>query len=852
MPECRKKIARELEGLLTKEEVEAIFSKIERRFGGPFKPLGLADEATLKQFEERLNELSPEGQVVERAKRAFEEAVHEKKEALRRTYLQTERTTAALEYVRMNAEKGSINAVIRLLVGDMKGTQRDMTVEGRKNAHLQLDLAEMFTALDEYASFFSFKMDEAQALNIAAELDSPGSSGDPAAQKLVEAWEKWANRARARKNELGADIGYLKDWHMPQSWDPAATRKFGLTRGEKAQLLNPLLFAAERTALLNKARSNFIDEALPRVDRNRYLDKDGLPLSDEALRDVLGNVFETITSRGLSEKPTEALLRRRGLAAGLGEHRELHFKSAADWYQFNKLAGDSDILGIMQRAIIGNARDTALLEVFGPNPEQSFKTVLAWAKHWDGSDKGAFRAELYFGEIAGASKVPVSERGEVFANAMQGVRHWMVATKLGSLLLSQVNDLATYAAIARSDGLGVGRAIEFAVKSLSPASGDDRRLAHQLGIATQSIINDVGMRYGEAVKGVDFASRMASATIKLSGAEWWTNSMKRGFQQLVAFNLHTAVRKGREAMGEQFGAMLRRYGIGDAEWEIIGRAQPVEISGEPMITPVAIKMLGDDPATRETALKIAAMMTEEADIAIVSPGAREMGLIKDSTRPGTLAGEFMRSTALFKTFSIALSTKVLPRVFAVEGTAGFRAGLAAQFALGMIVAGGISYQLKQLAFGRNPRDVTTPEFWLAAAAQSGGMGIFGDYLFADYNRFGGDVTSTVFGPMGGLANDLAKLTVGNARQALMDKETHFAAETMQFIKNNTPFVNLWYTRAAFDHLLFFTLQEAANPGYLRRMRRRVERENNQTFWWEPQDRLPEEAPDMGYMFGGSR
>ena len=867
MADCREKIIRELEGKLTIGEIEAVFSKIERRFF-PYgdRPKELATEGDVKAYEDKLASMTNDQRWQEAAKKAFQDAVHEKKEQLRRSYLQAERTNFIIEYMKKNNKEsgGHVNTLIRLLVGDIKGAHDTLTLEATKNGILKLDMADMFKSMDDYMNFFGFKMTDEQALNIIREIDNRGTTGDKAAQKLADAWEKWADRSRDRKNDLGADVGFLKDWRMPQIWDAWETKKYGLTGAERRQLLNPFASTAEREAVYLKARQNFIDEAIQRVDRERYKDYAGNMLNDEDIRTALNTIFDTITTRGLNQAPDAAggpIGPKKSLAQKLGEHRELHFKSAEDWYYFNKNMGESDILGIMRKAIIANARDTALLEVFGPNPDQAFKTLLAWAEHLDRSKKGSVRAQAYFDEIKGVSKIPMTERGEIFANAMLGIRHWTVATKLGSLLLSQVNDIATYTAIARADGLGLGKAIEFAAKELAHAG--DKRTAMQLGIASQHIINDVGMRYGEGVKGVDFSSKAANMTIKLSGAEYWTEAIKRSFEMLVGFELRNAVKDGLDKMPVQFKSMLKRYGIADAEWQIIQKSRAAAISGQEMITPMQIKRMADDielmggdkteaQAIRNTAIKVAAMMGEEADIAVVSPGARELALLKNYTLPGTLSGEIMRSFALFKTFSVSLTTKVLPRVFAVEGTGTFRAGLAAQFALGMIVAGGISYQLKQIAFGRNPRDITTPEFWLAAAAQSGGLGIFGDYLFADYNRFGGDIMSSVGGPIGGLASDFAKLTIGNARDALMGKDTHFAAEAFQFVKNQTPLINLWYTRAALDHLLFFHVQEAANPGYLRRMRSRAQRENNQTFWWDPQDTLPEETPDLGYMFGGSR
>lgn len=855
MADCREQIIKDLKGVLSVEELQKIFDKIERRFANPkwdpavkFALERNATEGDITAMKERLRELTPEGRVQEAARLAFDEALHEKREQLRRQYLATQATERVLNYITAHGEKGKVNGLVRLLVGDMSGKSEGLTLEARKDGILQLDMAQLVDSFDAYLGHFGYKMTDKQALDIAYELDAPGSSGDPHARKLAETWTAWADNARKQKNALGADIGFLKDWHLPQLWDPAEMRKFGLTREERLRLISPTTPKAAKDALYEAAQQRFVERALPRINPDKYLDDDGLPLSQDALRQVLTQMHRTISTNGLSEPP-QMIGGLAGLAQSLGKHRELHFKSAVDWLGFNKEAGQTDILGIMQRGVIQNARDTALLEVFGPNPDRAFETALAWAKYFDQGDKGAFKAQLYYDEIRGTSKLPVSERGGVVANAMLGLRQWMVATKLGSLLLSQINDVATYAAIARTDGLGVGKAMQLALKSLNPASADDRKAAYQAAVAAQQVINDVGMRYGEAVKGVSMASRFANATISLSGGEWWTNGMKRAYQTLIGFQLTEAVEKGPEAMGPQFNAMLRRYGITEADWDIIRQAQPAEIYGEMVITPGAVKLLGDAPEIREAAIKLAGLMHEEADIAIVSPGAREVALLKDSTKPGTLSGEMMRSFALFKTFTVALSTKVLPRVLNSEGTTGFRAGLAAQFALGMIIAGGISYQLKSVSMGRDPRDMTTVAFWGAAAAQSGGMGILGDFLFADYNRFGHDMVASMAGPVGGFVQDAGKLTLGNVAQAIKGEDLKLAAESMQFVKNYTPLVNLWYTRAALDHLLFFQVQESMNPGYLRRMKSRVEAENNQSFWWAPGDVLPREAPDLGAAVG---
>jgi len=60
-----------------------------------------------------------------------------------------------------------------------------------------------------------------------------------------------------------------------------------------------------------------------------------------------------------------------------------------------------------------------------------------------------------------------------------------------------------------------------------------------------------------------------------------------------------------------------------------------------------------------------------------------------------------------------------------------------------------------------------------------------------------------------------------------------------------PFNNAWYAKAALDHLIWQQVMESLSPGYLQRMRRRVAREYDQDFWYEPGKLTPSRAPNIG-------
>src|SRR5690606_32061430 len=95
----------------------------------------------------------------------------------------------------------------------------------------------------------------------------------------------------------------------------------------------------------------------------------------------------------------------------------------------------------------------------------------------------------------------------------------------------------------------------------------------------------------------------------------------------------------------------------------------------------------------------------------------------------------------------------------------------------------------------------------------------------------GGAIGTVAGPAAGLTNDLIMLSQEVAHG---DKDPADAgANLLRIATQNTPYINLFYTRMALDYLLLYQVQEALNPGYLRRMERRINKENNPTSLLSP-------------------
>ena len=159
--------------------------------------------------------------------------------------------------------------------------------------------------------------------------------------------------------------------------------------------------------------------------------------------------------------------------------------------------------------------------------------------------------------------------------------------------------------------------------------------------------------------------------------------------------------------------------------------------------------------------------------------------------------------------------------------------------------------MKDIARGRDPRPIDL-KFAGAAMAQGGGWGIFGDFLFSDMNRYGQGFWTTLSGPMGGLANDLGKLTIGNIQELVSREKTQFSSELVGMLSKYTPGSSLWYGRLVLERLVFDQLQRLTDPKADKKFRRIMNKRNKdykQNFWWKKGKTFPDRTPQFENIIG---
>ncbi len=295
---------------------------------------------------------------------------------------------------------------------------------------------------------------------------------------------------------------------------------------------------------------------------------------------------------------------------------------------------------------------------------------------------------------------------------------------------------------------------------------------------------------------------------------------------------------------------MERYGITPADWDIL---RTKALDGRGFLDPARLAGEGDGPQ-REAALKMIGAIAIEQRMAVPEGNAITRAYVMGQTRPGTVAGEFLRSAMQYKGF--ALSAGLMHGWRMVESLSDaqgqwFRGHYMAALVVQATVMGAVALQLKNIAAGRDPEpmfDDKNPFFWAKAAAQGGAGGMIGDQIKTMFTTKSSADAARLLTPTGGLMIDAGGLLFGNVNQALSGEKVGAAKEAVRFANKYTP--DLWYTRLAMDRLVWDTLQKMADPdaaSTFSRMQERARKEQGTGYYWRPGSSEPR-APDLGRAF----
>jgi len=674
-------------------------------------------------------------------------------------------------------------------------------------------------------------------------MDKPLDGLSKEAVSIAKIMQKYQEAARIDANRAGAFIRKLPGYVVRQSHDPYKLQRAGFKQWR--------------------------DEILPLLDERTFeagSDVDGFLLA------TYNNLVSGVHLKVSTPEPT-GFKGPRNLAKKVSAERVLHFKDGVAWDQYNKVYGTGSLREAFLGGLDRSGQSTGLMRRLGTNPEGNFEAALDELQLAFKEDPEAMRRfqddrrgmlKTRFAEIDGSASIAVNHTG---ARVAANLRAWQSMAKLGGAVISAVTDLPVAASEMRYQGKGMlgsmGTLIGGMLSGKKPA--EQREILSSMGVFFDSVRGEVVSKFSADDSLGGKMSRAQQLFFKLNGLTWWTDTMRSTAALMMSHHLAYNRALNWEQMNPDLRRTLELFDFDAGKWDLVRNTGAKLADGREYMTTQGIDDIADADLAgyltskgrtvnaaaigelrEELRGSLRSYITDRASYAVIEPDARTRAMMRRGTQPGTVAGELLRFVGQFKAFPVAILQKSFGRelygrgyrpgayganpgrelIQAMRSGNGEKLGIA-QLMLWTTLFGYGAMATKDLLKGREPRPADDPKTWVAAMLQGGALGLYGDFLFGEANRFGGGLTQSLSDPTLGLIDG------GYDLFARMRDGDDAAAASFRFAIQNTPFANLFYTRTAMDYLFLHSVQEALNPGALRRMERRIEKENAQQFLLRP-------------------
>ena len=643
-------------------------------------------------------------------------------------------------------------------------------------------------------------------------------SGSPAAKKAAKIWtEQIAEPLRVQRNEVGGNVAKLPGGYDPQVWDQ-----------RKAAAVSPY---------------QFMSDMLPLLNRDVYTNADGSPMSDIQMNALLGPIHRTISTDGaanpLGETKGAGGLKNRGT-----EHRVLHFKDAESARKANELYGRESLMERMRGSIEQSGRQIAAMKTYGPNAEATIKSFLDDSQVRDtAAGHKVGDVQDMRGKIETTFKLASGLMGPQgnpdVAARWQTIRTIEGMTKLGGASIKALGDSKNIIAVNMAHNIP---AFRMWAKWESKAWGDEsfRKFMTAQGSGIQAVAHGLS-RFGEENFGHGVASSWANSFFRATGLNHIDGLRRNAMDASLMSNLGQLTRdhETMDTLHPADAKELKDAGIDGSTWNVWRAARldpkfktlcPDQIA---QIPDAALKDMGRSPAQlrRDAMQTLVGYTTKATNTVVPMMNLRQRGLVEyklRSLRGGNL-GELARTALMFKSFPIADFSNHWQRILSMP-TVKSKVAYASAVYASSLVMGSVIAQLGSLIAGNNPQDMTSPKFYGRALVAGGGIPIYAEMLINAFSTPYKESLSDQQGPIFSTLEQSLKIAQ-DVRNITGGEKQNLGGDVVRLLRSNAG--NVWYAKAALDHLIFQRLQDYYSPGYNQRMTQRTQAFYGSTQWWKP-------------------
>jgi hypothetical protein len=565
------------------------------------------------------------------------------------------------------------------------------------------------------------------------------------------------------------------------------------------------------------------------------------------IKDFLGDLFDDIrsgaidTSRLKSNGPEFAEVFSQGsLDARKSKSRELMFKSGDAEYKVHKELGKEVILQDIVEMIGRDSRYASAMQRLGPDFERNWNALNSLAMQNAKPEQSAKLREkqnYLNGLFDFTVKGPQVGQSTLAKNVMVAKALNRMAILGGVTPISAITDFASHVANVRNaTGQNYFSAMYDSfgqyLSSVKLSSSERLELFKELGAYVDNGLGEYISRFSPDEIMLGTTSRMQDMffrmTLQTQQSGHWMMSNERHFGKVLGGALK------KDKLNPQADMYLRKFGIGEEERALLRNA----VDSEGRVTYESMELLKDQMGPKEfekLKLKVNSYLKINSQrISHPAPGERERYLLDLGLDKDSVGGVLWNLITDLKSFPISMWSTVngMTRMSdpskpnmsfkeALSSPAG--AKTMALLISSMTIAGGMSVMLRDMAQNKKPK--FDSKFVVRSMTAGGALGMYGDFLLADYgNRFrslSGDILGPVIsGPATTISSYISDI-IHNQGSSIKP------SKAIQDIYRTIPGNNIFYTKAILDYYILENLQEAVEPGFKAKKRRNQRRRGDE-------------------------
>ena len=731
-----------------------------------------------------------------------------------------------------NGKINPIQAVRGYLVGMQKFSKITRNSIGIKQASLEnVEITKLVNDIrninkDAWDDFSSGRMD----LEIMREMIGE-PTGIKNAKEIARVLKASQNSWRLRLNDLGANIGLLDDW---------ITR----TTHDTDKMAN----ASKDSRLLADNRLAWVEYIQTKLNLKRTFSDVNDPVE---INKILSSIYDSLmTGDHLKYGGTNSIYGTRNVTNRLNSSRVLHFKSLEARQEYNIKFGEPSLQTSVFNVLTSSAKNIVIMQELGTNPQDTFNKILALLKkRYKNSDYTVVRDlnfENFRGEFAQIDGSANAIGGQTLAKIGMVVRSTGDMARLGGTVITSFSDLAPYMASSNFQGRGLLTGLGEALNGL--AGGSNRAAMEALEVVSNSVVvANRGNVFGDGADSFGAMGNLRNKFFKWNGLNGWIASLKSSMALGVSRFYGALIDTKFFDLQKRERNFLTLYGIDEGKWDMLRSIKTLAADDKRYITAEGAKDIPDSVVNKYVGRKLSArelrnfkndleltwrnVLNDQGTHGTPEPDTQIRAITNMGTIKGTAMGEVNRFVMQYKNFAVSLYKKILRREMDSYGPDESKligaTMIASTLMLGTIF-GYIVLSVKDMLSGRSPRDPKKISVLMQAFVQGGGGGIYGDFLMSEVqNQYGNGVFETALGPT---ASDIKKFI---DMVKTMNEPKKAGKKFLQLAEGHTPFINLYYTKAAYDYLIGYQIKEYLDPGFFNRMKERNEKNRGQTYYFKP-------------------